>query len=285
MSKYDYNKDYFQTIDTSEKAYWLGFLYADGCIVRFYKNEILKSMSLEITLSCRDKGHLEKLNRALESNVPIRNKKVSLSEKEYGASRLTINCTKLCYDLIDKGCIPQKSCIIRMPTDDIVSKELKKDFLRGYFDGNGCIHIGLMNDKPHIEISISTGTEAMLKDIASFLFTEKAVTVIPKINKDKHSRGTDMFYYGDSVKDFLDYIYSDCVVYLDRKYNQYKDFYRDYKLNRHGVYWHPGNKAYVVTIRMNDKHIRIGQSKDLETAIQMRKEAEIEKTRNCLLSQ
>lgn len=284
MSKYNYNKDYFQTIDTSEKAYWLGFLYADGCIVRFYKNEILKSMSLEITLSRQDKGHLEKLNRALESNVPIRDKKVSLFEKEYGANRLTINCTKLCYDLIDKGCIPQKSCIIRMPTDDIVSKELKKDFLRGYFDGNGCIHIGLMNDKPHIEISISTGTEAMLRDIASFLFTEKATTVIPKINKDQRSKGTDMFYYGDSVKDFLDYIYSDCVVYLDRKYNQYKDFYKDYKLNRHGVYWHSGNKAYVVTICINDKRIRIGQSKDLETAIQMRKEAEIEKTKNCLLS-
>ena len=43
MSKYVYNKDYFEKINTSEKAYWLGFLYADGCITRFYKGEVLKS--------------------------------------------------------------------------------------------------------------------------------------------------------------------------------------------------------------------------------------------------
>lgn len=50
MGKYTYNKDYFKEIDSFEKAYWLGFLYADGCITRFYKDEKLKSMSLEITL-------------------------------------------------------------------------------------------------------------------------------------------------------------------------------------------------------------------------------------------
>lgn len=54
MSKYVYNKDYFEKINTSEKAYWLGFLYADGCITRFYKGEVLKSMSLEITLKDAD---------------------------------------------------------------------------------------------------------------------------------------------------------------------------------------------------------------------------------------
>lgn len=36
MSKYKYNKDYFSKIDTSDKVYWLGFLYADGSINRYY---------------------------------------------------------------------------------------------------------------------------------------------------------------------------------------------------------------------------------------------------------
>ena len=83
----------------------------------------------------------------------------------------------------------------------------------------------------------------------------------------------------------MDYIYSNSNNFLFRKYQQYKDYYKDYVPSRHGVYWHSGNKAYVVTIRMNDKNIRIGQSKDLLKAIQMRKEAEIEKTKNCLLNQ
>lgn len=66
MSKYVYNKDYFEKINTSEKAYWLGFLYADGCITRFYKGEVLKSMSLEITLKDADCEHLIKFKNALE---------------------------------------------------------------------------------------------------------------------------------------------------------------------------------------------------------------------------
>ena len=57
MSKYEYNKDYFGKIDTSDKAYWLGFLYADGSINRYYKNEKLRSMTLELNLSYKDKEH------------------------------------------------------------------------------------------------------------------------------------------------------------------------------------------------------------------------------------
>ena len=61
MSKYYYNKDYFSVIDNSDKAYWLGFLYADGCINRYYRNEKLKAMNLELTLCDEDKKHLQKL--------------------------------------------------------------------------------------------------------------------------------------------------------------------------------------------------------------------------------
>ena len=60
MSKYTYNENYFKIIDSEEKAYWLGFLYADGCITRFYRNEKLKSMSLELTLQSNDIEHLKK---------------------------------------------------------------------------------------------------------------------------------------------------------------------------------------------------------------------------------
>lgn len=286
MSKYNYNKDYFQKIDNSDKAYWLGFLYADGCINRVYKNEKLKNMTLELSLCGEDKHHLEKFNKALESNVPIHKKIIRYKEKEYEAYRLTISCTKMCYDLIDKKCTPQKTYDIRFPSSDIVPMEYMKDFIRGYFDGDGCINVTTMNNKPHIKINF-TGMEAMLKDIASFLIDQKVITVNSKIHHDKRSKACSMFFYGDTVKDFLDYIYVDANTYLDRKYNKYKEYYNDYVLNRHGVYWHDRNKAYVVTIRINDEDIRIGQSKDLETAIQMRKEAEIKKmnTENSQLSQ
>ena len=286
MSKYNYNKDYFQQIDTCDKAYWLGFLYADGCINRVFKNEKLKNMSLELSLCGEDKNHLVKLNKSLNSNVEIHKRMSKFKDKRYETYRLIISCTKLCYDLIDKKCTPNKTYDIRLPSFDIVPKEYMRDFLRGFFDGDGCICITTMNSQPHIE-TVITGIEAMLKDIASFLINEKIITVNPKIHHDKRSKACSMYFYGDTVKDFLDYIYKDSNLYLDRKYDKYIDYYKNYVLNRHGVNWSNLNKAYIVTIRINNKHIRVGQSKDLETAIKMRKEAEIQKmnTENCPLSQ
>jgi len=276
MSKYYYNKDYFSIIDTEDKAYWLGFLYADGCVNRYYKNEKLKAMTLELSLCGEDHNHLEKFKKCLDSNLPIHKKKVKYNNKEYESYRFNICCTKMCYDLINLGCTPKKTYDVRLPSLDIVPMDYMRDFLRGFFDGDGCICVTTMNGKPHITTNI-TGMEAMLNDIASFLIEQKVITIRPKIHFDKRSKACSMYFYGDTVKDFLDYIYKDANIYLDRKYNKYINYYKDYTLNRHGVNWSSENKAYVVTIRINDKRIRIGQSKDLEIAIQMRKEAEIRK--------
>ena len=182
----------------------------------------------------------------------------------------------MCYDLINLGCTPQKTYDTRLPSLNIVPIDYMKDFLRGFFDGDGCISITTMNNKPHIIINF-TGMEAMLNDIASFLIDQKIITMRPKIHFDKRSKACSMYFYGDTVKDFLDYIYLDSDIYLDRKYNKYMNYYENYTLDRHGVNWSSRNKAYIVTIMVNNKRIRIGQSKELETAIQMRKEAEIKK--------
>lgn len=280
MSKYNYNKDYFSIIDTEEKAYWLGFLYADGCITRYYKNEELRSMSLELTLCEKDKGHLEKFAKSLNSNVPIQEKITKIKDKQYKSYRLVINCTKLCYDLISLGCTPQKTHTIKLPTHDIIPKNLMRDFLRGFFDGDGSISITKMNNKPHIVTTFS-GIFDMLTNISDYLISEKVLRVAPKIHKDKrHEKTYNMYFYGsDSNKDFLDYLYKDSNIYLNRKYNSYNDFYQNYdeKLEKRGVYYHKNNKAYVATISINGKRIRVGQYKTIEEAIQARKEAEIEK--------
>ena len=39
MSEYNYNEKYFETIDSEHKAYWLGFLYADGYVEPIYRKE------------------------------------------------------------------------------------------------------------------------------------------------------------------------------------------------------------------------------------------------------
>lgn len=277
MSKYYYNKDYFKEIDSGEKAYWLGFLYADGCISRLYKNEKLKSMSLEITLAKKDKHHLEKFSQALQSNVPIKDRTATINGKEYYSCRLTICCTKMCYDLINLGCTPQKTFTVTFPTQDIVPDEYIKYWLEGFFDGDGCICTTTMNGKPHIEVEI-TSIKSMLQSIDDFLVGHRIITKNSKIYEDKQSNACSIYFYGNNAKRFLDYIYGETDIYLDRKFEKYKNFYKDYTLeDTHGVHWSKRNKAYIVTIHIDGKSVRVGQHKDLEQAVEMRKNAEIAK--------
>lgn len=282
MSKYFYNKDYFKEINSANKAYWLGFLYADGCITRTYKNEKLKNMVLEITLCNEDRHHLEKFRDCLESNLTIHDKLVHGKEKDYKSSRLVVSCTNMCRDLIKLGCTPQKTYDIKFPSYDIVPHEFMRDFVRGFFDGDGCICITKMAGKPHIELTL-TGMSDMLKSIADFLISEKILRVIPKLHKDNRSRAYSMHMYGeDAIKDILDYLYKDSEIYLDRKFNKYKEFYKDYDENkpRYGVYYSDRNKAYIVRISINGKTHRIGQFKNVKEANAARIQAELEKINN-----
>ena len=278
MSKYYYNKDYFQKIDSHEKAYQLGFLYADGCITRLYKNDKIKSMSLELTLCEKDKNHLEKFRDCLESNIPIHEKIVRLNDKTFKSYRLVVSCTKMCYDLINLGCTPRKTFTLSFPTEDIVPKQFLSSFICGFFDGDGCIETFLNNGKLDIFV-IFTGIERMMNDIIEYLTDLKIIRIRkPILCYDKRSKACLFRLYGDITKDFLDFIYGNSPIHLDRKYQKYIDYYKDYNpLSYHGVHQSKRNKAYIVTICIDGKRIRIGQSKDLNEAIEMRKQAEYKK--------
>lgn len=279
MSKYKYNKDYFNKIDTPDKAYWFGFTCADGCITSFYRNEKLKAMSLEFTLQKRDKRHLEKFLEALDSNVTIRDKTAKCGEKNYPACRLNINCTKMCRDLIDLGCTPQKTFTFRFPKENILPRHLVRDFLRGYFDGDGCINVSEMAGKPHI-ICTFTGTKLIIGDLIEVLINEGVIRKRPKVTRKKDTNSFSFFIHGtDDVYEFLSYLYDDSHYYLDRKYNEYEKFYKDFNYNesKRGIYWDKHNKAYVASITINGERTRLGQFKNIDDAIKARKEAEIQK--------
>lgn len=282
MSKYKYNKDYFNKIDTAEKAYWLGFLYADGCINELVKNGKTQSMNLELTLADIDKEHIVKFAQAIETNVPIKQKIITHKGKQYISNRIIISSTKMCKDLCDLKCVPNKTYNVRLPDATIIPNHFMRDFLRGFFDGDGCIH----NKKNQTGLSVSfSGMECMLKDIVEFLVKNKIINVIPKIYKDKRSNACSFFIYGNNnSRDFLDYIYKDSTVYLDRKYQLYISYYVDFKpKSRKGVYFDKHTSSYVATISINNKRKVLGHFKTIEDAIATRKNAEIEKMKllNC----
>lgn len=209
--KYYHNDNYFHNIDTEEKAYWLGFIYADGYIskVRGYK-------IVGITLSIDDKFHLEKFKKAIEATNPIKIYKQTsgYSNKEY--CRLIINGENLFDDLLNHGVFENKTLILEPPNID---KKFYKDFIRGYIDGDGCIAHTSTTDKYALKI---VGVEKVLDFIKSFI--EEYTNI--KIHRYYKRRPTDIVSSievggNNQVKNILDIIYGNSQIYLDRKYNRY----------------------------------------------------------------
>ena len=101
----------FNKIDTEEKAYWLGFLYADGSVGS-------KEDKIELGLAEKDLKHIEKFRDFMN----ITNK-ISYRErtKSYRMSFRSIQCKQ---DLINKGCVPKKSLILNFPNENQVTKLL-----------------------------------------------------------------------------------------------------------------------------------------------------------------
>lgn len=135
--KYQLNEFYFDKIDTSDKAYWLGFIYADGNISR---------NALSVSLSLKDKIVIDNLIQSLEYSgkykiLPETTGTIEGHTFKAGPKiRLDITNKHLTRGLIKLGCFPKKSLIIKFPTSDQVPNYLVRHFIRGYFDGDGCVH-------------------------------------------------------------------------------------------------------------------------------------------------
>lgn len=213
----------FEKIDNEEKAYWLGFLYADGSVGS-------KEDKIELGLAEKDLKHIEKFRNF----IGIQNK---ISYRENTSSyRYSFRSAKCKQDLISKGCVPKKSLILDFPTEGQVSKDLIRHFIRGYFDGDGwftnteeCFQVGII------------GTENFIK---GFLNTIDDINKNNKIFDVHRKDGAKRYVFGayQDVLNFLNYIYKDCNVYLDRKYEHYLDFINN------GSHYHK-NKKYSPDIK------------------------------------
>lgn len=277
--KYTYDIDYFYKIDTPDKAYWLGFLYADGAITKFYKKDgTIRSMTLEISLKYEDKIHLEKFRECIKSDVPIFERIIKLNGKEYKSARIQINNTRFCRNLCNVGCIPQKTYKLEFPSNNIVPHPLMRDFIRGFFDGDGCICTYECAGSSCI-VSTITGRPEMLHSIVDYLISQSVIRTMPAfIKKSKQNFACDVRFSGkDNNKDLLDYLYKDSNLYLDRKYNKYIDYYKNYNDKKtRGVYYNSKNNSYIANIRINGKK-KLIYCKTYEEAVKKRKELEIEK--------
>jgi len=119
--------NYFEKIDTLERAYWLGFIFADG--------HISKNLDrFRFKLSIRNKEHLENFCRTIK--IGFENIKTEISiktNKKY--SVLSIYNQKFIRDLLFHKVVPSKTKIIELP--ELNNQKLYLAFLLGYYDGDG----------------------------------------------------------------------------------------------------------------------------------------------------
>lgn len=205
--KYECDYDFFKEIDTEEKAYWLGFLYADGCVHK-------SSHQMTLVLSIEDKEHLYKFNRCLKSTYPIK-----LVRDKY--VRLNISSKSFGEDLINKGCVPTKSLILKFPSVEQVPKSMVRHFIRGYFDGDGCIYNRMKDGCMKSCINI-LGTEDFLVGIVSELPVDNVV--VKQRNGYKIHNIT--IYNKQDIKKIMLYFYNESNIYLKRKYDKFLDMAR-----------------------------------------------------------
>lgn len=201
-SKY-VDETFFENIDTEEKVYILGFIYADGYIS---KN------TFGIKISVKDYELLKKIKDILHSEHKIG---FCINNNGYGKGNescyLSINNKNLVNSLIKNGVIYNKSNILEFPSYNIVPEHLIRHFIRGYFDGDGSVY----GNNSGLIVSFE-GTECFLSYLLDIL---RDVTGT-KTSVYKY-KGKEHYYIriggNNQVKMFYNYIYENSTIFLGRK--------------------------------------------------------------------
>lgn len=215
-SRFSFNQDYFENIDNEHKAYWLGFLYADG-----YVNSKKNVVSLRIK---RDDDYiLKQFAKDLDSNIPVKyyshTNKLPNSDKIHTLhyASITICNKKIKEDLIKQGCLENKTLILNFPFH--IPSYLYKDFIRGYMDGDGCVTYCGKQKCGNQEFKVNfCGTQEMLNGI------QKVFGYNKKLGKrwDDGKNNYTLDISGNcQVYDFLTKLYNNATIYLERKYKRY----------------------------------------------------------------
>ena len=212
------NDDYFNKIDSRDKAYWLGFIYADGYISKHTNNTI--SYEFGMKLQSVDRYILEKLNDNLGGNNLITdNDECQVVIKgvpaiRHKSSHLRVFSKNIVNNLYENGIDFNKTKSDIYP---IVNDIYFLDFLRGYIDGDGWIYV---RESPKVlQVGICAYGDKCLNYIKNKLFIDYNITSGVYQNLEhKYS----LLITGQQGEKLLDMIYKDInVPMLDRKYQKY----------------------------------------------------------------
>ena len=206
--KYKINENYFDEIDSEEKAYFLGFLYADG-----YNNTDRHTVTL--SLQEKDVEILIRLKELLGYEKPLSKIKLNMYNKNRSDQyRLTIHNKRISEKLDSFGCIKNKTYTLSYPS--FLSENLHRHFIRGYCDGDGWI------GKRSVSI---TSSKTFCQDLKVLITKTLSINTYNRRPHPHTNENIESLEISGELKcrKFLFWLYNDCTISLKRKYERYID--------------------------------------------------------------
>jgi len=218
--KYPIVEDFFDKIDTEEKAYILGLLYADG-----YNNTDKNDVC--ISLKEDDVEVLNTITKIIQPTKPLfyldmspKNRGMKNSKNQY---RLTINNKHISQRLVELGCGKAKTSNIIFPNSKQVPIHLIHHFTRGYFDGDGSLSKG---KTPKIDI---ISTPEFLLTLQQLIDKELDIS-ITKLNWSRKYIEANIcsLQVGGRLQciRFMEWLYKDATMFLERKRKVFDEYYK-----------------------------------------------------------
>lgn len=218
--KYHCNEHYFDTIDSGDKAYILGLLWSDGC-------NSVNIGKITIQLQERDKQILEDISEAIQSDRPLWFSNLNVKNHNWSNTYAFTIRSKYMSDLLSSyGMVPRKSLVLEFPK--WLDKSLYSHFIRGYMDGDGSICYSQQKNVLRINM---VGTKNFLNIVQKICSEIDVKTYL--YHKDGHNDATYTLYTtsNSGTLKFLQWIYNDANLKLQRKFDKYQQALYNYNIS------------------------------------------------------
>lgn len=259
--KHFFNQNFFEVIDTEAKAYFLGLMYADG------SNHKTGNI-ITIGLQEPDKYILEKFMECLDGTCRLEYFKPDTSGEynRQGQYKMWMHSAKMTQDLINLGCGYNKTYTLNSDFLHKIPNNLIHHFIRGYFDGDGCVSI---HGKSTWSVSF-VGTESMMNWLKKYLENQLNLNNRTVINCKYSEILFSLFYSAVAdIKKIYNYLYKDATIFLTRKKEKFEKeitITRRSKTGTNNVIYHKKTKKFRAVYRKDLNFPKIRHDKFFKTA-------------------
>jgi intein/homing endonuclease len=214
--KHFFNFNYFKKINNEEKAYFLGLMCADGTISADKNNAI-------ISLQECDRDILDKFAKSI--NYKEKLSYIKREKPRKNMYRLNLGSKDLVKGLESNGCIYKKSKKLIFPNQGQVPLKFMSHFIRGYFDGDGCVA-----QYENSLIATFTSTKAFILGLKKYF--KKIGFTFGYYNEKANAKGTYCLFFRGNISAYkiLEHMYKNANVFMLRKKRKYDNLKKELKL-------------------------------------------------------